>query len=325
MHGIQTAARSHEEAIAAWTAETHIAAHFWQHDLTDAFAFGRKNLHAIVAFTHPAGAGPDVAVFVATNAIGEAGDFLAIEVHFHRGELSAVLQLRAVDVPDFDVLRCLGVMRGTGVGHIDLLVVRRETEAVGLKDFVGELVDPATGIDAIDRFFEQEVAFVALIVAQTAVARIGEPHAAIGMHGTVVGCVEGLAVELVGQHGDRVVGLVAHYAAIAVLEGNLPPLAVKGVAIAVASGLVDRRDFAVILEPTMLHVVRNIAPHEILPPTAPRRPFSPIHARVQPLDGRGANLVFLECLIERDDIRLGITHRRGTGAEITRQQRCGRE
>ena len=145
------------------------------------------------------------------------------------------------------------------------------------------------------------------------------------MHGTVVGCVEGLAVELVGQYREAIVGLVAHHAAVAVLEGNLPTLAVKSVAIAVAGGLVDRRDFAVILEPAMLHVVRDVAPHKVLAPTAPRRPFGPIHAGVQPLDGRGANLVFLECLIERDDIRLGITHRCGTGAEITRQQRRGRE
>jgi ribose 5-phosphate isomerase RpiB len=40
MHGIQTAAGSHEQAIAAWTAEAHIAAHFRQHDLPNAFALG---------------------------------------------------------------------------------------------------------------------------------------------------------------------------------------------------------------------------------------------------------------------------------------------
>jgi ribose 5-phosphate isomerase RpiB len=40
VHGIQTAAGSHEQAIAAWAAEAHIAAHFRQHDLANAFALG---------------------------------------------------------------------------------------------------------------------------------------------------------------------------------------------------------------------------------------------------------------------------------------------
>lgn len=40
MHGIQAAARSHEQAIAARAAEAHIAAHFRQHDLADVLALG---------------------------------------------------------------------------------------------------------------------------------------------------------------------------------------------------------------------------------------------------------------------------------------------
>jgi hypothetical protein len=57
------------------------------------------------------------------------------------------------------------------------------------------------------------------------------------MDHAIVGGVEDLAVELVGQHGEGAVGLVADHAAVAVFEGDLAALAVKGVA--VAEGIAD--------------------------------------------------------------------------------------
>ena len=79
-------AAGHEEAVALRAAEADVAADLGQTDLADAFAVGRENVDAVVAVADPAGAGPDVAVDVGANAVGQAHFVMAIELH--RDELA---------------------------------------------------------------------------------------------------------------------------------------------------------------------------------------------------------------------------------------------
>src|SRR5690606_4563858 len=79
VHGIQGRAARHEQPVALAAAEADVAADFRQQDLTDARAVGGKDVHAVIAIADPASAGPNVAVHVAANSVGEAGfDLLAI-------------------------------------------------------------------------------------------------------------------------------------------------------------------------------------------------------------------------------------------------------
>ena len=103
--------------------------------------------------------------------------------------------------------------------------------------------------------------------------------------------------------------LVADDAPAAVLAGELPAFEVEGVAVAVAGRIAERRHAAVFFDPAHLHVVRDVAPHQIPADAVPRRPFGPQRADVQPLDRRVADDVAPEARVERDDVRIGILNR----------------
>ena len=74
---------------------------------------------------------------------------------------------------------------------------------------------------------------VALVVGIDAVGRIAEPDRAVRLHHEVVGRVEALALEAVGQHAARSVVLDARDAAAAMLAGDEPSLAVDAMAVVV--------------------------------------------------------------------------------------------
>ena len=74
---VQRLAAGHEETVALGAAEADVRADLRKTDLTDPVAVRGEDVHPVVAVTDPAGAGPDVAVLVAADAVGEAG--LAVE------------------------------------------------------------------------------------------------------------------------------------------------------------------------------------------------------------------------------------------------------
>ena len=94
-------------------------------------------------------------------------------------------------------------MRRPAVGGVEHFVVRREAQAVGLKDIIGDHFDlAALTVDAVDGFFQVQLAFLAFVIHQAAVARVGEPDVLrIRMDDGIVRCVERLAVPFVGQNG----------------------------------------------------------------------------------------------------------------------------
>ena len=136
----------------------------------------------------------------------------------------------------------------------------------------------------------------------------------------------------VGDHGRRAVVLVAHHAAREMLAGELPALEIERIAVAVVRGCAEHADAAVVLRPSHLPIVRNVAPHQIAPLRAPRRPFGPQQPGIQPLDRRIRLREAVEARVDRDDVgvpeiggrcapRAEVARRSGDGAR--RRHGCG--
>ena len=160
-----------------------------------------------------------------------------------------------------------------------------------------------------------------------AVGRVGEPDAAVGMGHGVVGRVEPLALERVGDAPHRAVELVADHAPPQMLAGDLPPLEVEGVAVAVVRRQAEDRHAAVVLDPAQLPVVRDVAPDQVAALSVPGRPLGPERPGPQALDGRVRLRQAVERRVDRDDVGVPeIDVRRGVRSEIARRagDRAGR-
>ena len=98
-------------------------------------------------------------------------------------------------------------LREAGVEDIELLLVGREGNAVGLDEVVDDYLDVARfRIHPVHvLLFLLGLGFDALIIAADAVDGIGEPDRAIGSDDRVVRRVQFLAIVLVGDDGDRAV------------------------------------------------------------------------------------------------------------------------
>ena len=84
-----------------------------------------------------------------------------------------------------------------------------------------------------------------------------------------------LAVVVVGDHRDRAVELVADNSPGEMLAGDLPPLEVERIAVAVVRGRAEHAHVTVVLQPSHLPVVGNVAPDEITALRVPGRPLRP--------------------------------------------------
>src|SRR4051812_15979889 len=126
------------------------------------------------------------------------------------------------------------------------------------------------------------------------------------MHDDVVGRVQALALELVGDDGDCAVRLVADDASATVLTGELAAFKIERVAIRVAGGVAEDGDAAIVFDPAHLDVVGDIAPDHVTSDAVPRGALGPLSAGVKTLDGGVADHVAAETIIERDDIGVGI-------------------
>src|SRR5262249_14883792 len=148
------------QAIALAPAEADIGTDLWQADLADTGAIGRKDVHTVVAVAHPSHAGPDVAVLVAADTIGEAR--LAVESHL--GEGLAILQLVAIHVVHPDDAFGVGVVRFPRIGNVDLLVIGAETHVIRLERLVGDFGHfTALGVDSIHGLFDEWLHIVGAI------------------------------------------------------------------------------------------------------------------------------------------------------------------
>jgi len=84
----------------------------------------------VIAVANPAGTGPDIAIPIGTDTIGKSAlrdnfSVFVFHIQHHGSEFTAILQIRLfLNIPDLDVTGCIVVVAGTGVGHVEHLVVR---------------------------------------------------------------------------------------------------------------------------------------------------------------------------------------------------------
>ena len=177
---------------------------------------------------------------------------------------------------------------------------------VRLVEAVGDHRRPPGGrVEPVDVGRQLELGLVALVVAEDAVARVGEPDRAVGGHHHVVRRVQLLALEAVDEDGDRAVGLGAGHPARVVLAGDEPALAVARVAVRVVRGRAEDADVPVLLEPAHHAVVRDVAPQQVAAVAEVDRALGPAEAGRDALDSGVADLE-PEPLVERLDARVRV-------------------
>ena len=164
------------------------------------------------------------------------------------------------------------------------------------------------------------VAFVGMAFGQDcAIKGIGEPDAAIGMGRQIVGRVERLALEIVGQHRHRAIHFPAHHAAEEILAGELAALIIETVAVGVEGRLAESADFAVVPEIAIDRVILDVAEDRVLAFAAPGRTFGEMKARRDAMDHFLADQKIVEAGIDLQHIGIGRDGGLGARSEFARR------
>src|SRR5215831_3343850 len=124
-------------------------------------------------------------------------------------------------------------MGDAAIDNIELLLVRREADAVGLDEVIYDNRD-ASGlrIDPVDvTLLLFRLGLKPLVKPANAVSRICEPDRAVGSHHDVVWRIEPLAVVALGDHGDGPVKLGPDDAPSAMFAAHQASLTVGGVSV----------------------------------------------------------------------------------------------
>jgi hypothetical protein len=134
--------------------------------------------------------------------------------------------------------------------------------------------------------------------------------AAIGVGDDVVGRVQLLAAEVISEHGHRAVVLVAHDSAGEMLAGELSALEVERVAVRVVGRRAEYGNATVVLRPSHLPIIGDVAPQQITALRAPGRAFGPQQSGIEALDRRIRLGEVIERRIDRDDVGIPEVGRR---------------
>src|SRR5215471_13842660 len=211
-----------------------------------------------------------------------------------------------------------------GVGHliladhqvdaarrIDTIAVSWQLALAGHEP--GQLSDPRIDLAGSIAGASRAVRFA--LVKLAAIGRVGEPVTAVRVRDDVVGRVEPLAIVGIGEHGCSAIVLVAYDPAGKMLAGELPALKVERITIAVVGRRPEDADATIVLHPSHLPIVRNVAPHQIAALRAPRRAFGPRQASIEAMNRRVGLGEGIERRINCDDV--GIPEIGGWGAART--------
>ena len=145
------------------------------------------------------------------------------------------------------------------------------------------------------------------------------------MRDDVVRRAQALAVPGVRDERDRSVVLVADDAPCQVLARQLAAVEVERVAVAVVRRKSIQRHVAVVIDPTPLTIVRNVAEDEISADAVPRRTFEPQPSGPETLNRRVRLDEAVERRIDGQDVRVvEVQVRRRVRAEVARRHRDGR-
>jgi hypothetical protein len=88
---------------------------------------------------------------------------------------------------------------------------------------------------------------------------------------------------------------------------------IEGIAVAVAGGLAENADASVVVKPSHLAIVGDIAPENVTADSVPDDAFGPEQPGMEPLNRRIADLVLIEARVQDQDIRVRVTHRALSG------------
>ena len=157
--------------------------------------------------------------------------------------------------------RVVRPVREAGVDDIELLLVRREDNAVGLHEIIDDNLDVTRfRINAVDVFLVLlRLGLDALVIAANTVAGIDEPDRTIGGDNQVVRRVELLAIICVGDNRDRAVKFGPGDPPAAVFASDQASFPIDRVAVRVHRRLAEYAEVTVILREAHDAVIGNIA------------------------------------------------------------------
>ena len=289
--GIERRLRRDVEAVPLWAAEGDVGDALAYRDATDQRAVRRIDRHAI------AGRGPDIALPVDTEPVIDAG----LQCCEHALEADrALVRLHRIG---HDLARMVRLVRDAGVGHVEQALIRRESEAVR-PHHVGDDRRhlPRHRLDAVDvRGTDLGLRRMTLVMAVDAVGRIGEPDAAVPLLHDIVGRVEALALETIGQRRPGSVMLKPRDAAATMLAGDHAAEVVQRMAVVVAARVFEDADGAIRFVKAHDTVAGDVRPEETLGGGHIDGAFGPAQASVkllqlrvgddQPVEARIKNLI----------------------------------
>ena len=151
----------------------------------------------------------------------------------------------------------------------------------------GLSIDPIDGLFLV-RLDGASRSLLAFVVHQAAIPWIGEPDRTITrVDNRIVRCIERLSTIAIRQDIYATVIFIPDYSAVAMFTGDLSPLEVKCIAVAVSRWGSELRHTVIVLNPPQLNVIGNVTPNQITTDAIPRWTLRPQHvfAVVDPPDG----------------------------------------
>jgi hypothetical protein len=183
---------------------------------------------------------------------------------------------------------------GVGVGHVEGLPVGRKADPVGSPNLLRQHREDAALRQPIHALEGQILARVVESLRKSE-GRVGEVDVSVGADGQVVGAVEALSLEPIGEHGHRAVPFPTDDAAVAVLAEDQAPEGVEGEAVRaglapgesggarVAARLQVHRE-RLARSPQVDRVGRNVREEEAASARVPDRtlgPLDPLHDQLE--------------------------------------------
>src|ERR1700730_16956503 len=297
------------ESVSLLTAEAQVGDSFRYVDLAEQIAVFGVAAHAVLFRVTPTHGAPDTPFGVTAHPVGNAG-----LGHFRKHFAVRHLSGPHIHVEHADMRRVVGPVREAGVENIELLLVRREGNAVGLHEVIDDNLD-VTGfrIHPVDvMLFLLRLGFEALIKAADAVGWIGEPDRTIGSDNRVVRRVQLLAIVLVGNDRDRAVEFGPGDASAAVFASDQASFPINGVAVRIHRRLAEYAQVTVILREAHDAVVGNVAEQHVAAGWEVDRALGPAEAGCNALDrhrageGREAARPERNLSLGRLQVRIGI-------------------
>src|SRR5450631_964288 len=272
------------KSVSLLTAEAQVGDSFRYVDLAEQIAVFSVAAHAVLVRIAPTHGAPDAPFGVTAHPVGNAG-----LGHFRKDFAVRHLSGPHIQVEYADMRRVVRPVREAGVEDIELLLVRREGNAVGLHEVIDDNLD-VTGfrIRSVDvMLFLLRLGFEALIKAADAVGWIGEPDRTIGSDNRVVRRVQLLAIVLVGNDRDRAVEFGSGDPSAAVLARDQASLPVNGIAVRIHRRLAVDAEVTVILREAHDAVVGNVAEQHVASGREVDRPLGPAHPGRDAFNGHG--------------------------------------